>query len=452
MNRSFLHDRLDKILARPANAIFLSFALVILTGAAVLMLPFTSRISDPTRFIDALFTSTTATCVTGLVIADTATKWSTSGQIVILLLIQIGGLGLITLATFFSSLVGKKVGIKGRIAAQEQISLLTFSGILSLIKKIIAVTLIAEVAGALLLSLRFVPEFGIRGLYMGIFHSISAFCNAGLDIMGGYRSLMAYNNDPLVLLTVAGLIIFGGIGFMVWQDIYNNRHFKNLLLHTKMVLTVTFILLISGTVFFLLSENSNPLTIGLFSFPQKLLNSFFMAVTPRTAGFNSISLGDMSDISKIFTCFLMFVGAAPGSTGGGVKVTTLGVLIAVMISQIKGRQETLVYGKKIPQPVIMKALTIVGLSLMWVITVTAVMSGIEGGKFIDILYEVTSAFGTVGLSTGMTPGLSDISKLLLIITMFLGRIGPLTFVIVMTLKGADYNTHVIHPDGKVAVG
>jgi len=442
----------EKLLARPANVIFLSFLSVILIGTLMLLLPAASKSSDATDFIDALFTATSATCVTGLIVFDTATKWSLFGQIVILLLIQIGGLGLITLATFFTSILGKKIGLKGRIVAQEQISHISFTGVLDLIKKVVIITLAAEAIGTIALSFSFVPEYGTRGIYVSFFHAVSAFCNAGFDIMGNFTSLTAYSSNWLVVLTVAALIIFGGLGFMVWQDVYSSRKLKNMLLHTKMVAAMTVILLFAGTVFFFLFERSNASTLGPLSLQNKLLNSFFMSVTTRTAGFNTIDINDMSEISKIFTCLFMFIGAAPGSTAGGVKVTTIAILLAVMMSQIRGRQETLVFGKRIIQPVIMKALTIVGLSSLWVIITTTVILGIEGGNFINVLYEVTSAFGTVGLSTGMTPSLSLIPKILIILTMFFGRIGPLTFAISMTLKSAGYDNKMIRPEGKVAVG
>lgn len=442
----------EKLLNRPANIIFFSFISVILVGTVLLLLPFSSKTNSPIHFVDALFTSTSATCVTGLIVFDTASNWTTFGQVVILILIQIGGLGLITLATFFTTMMGKKVGLKGHIAAQEQINHISFTGILSLIKKVIIATLVIESIGTIILSFRFVPEFGTKGIYMGLFHAVSAFCNAGFDIMGNFTSLTGYSSDYLVIFTISALVIVGGLGFMVWQDIINSRKIRSMLLHTKIVLSMTIVLLVSGTIFFLIFESTNPATLGEYGFIGKLSNSFFMSVTTRTAGFNTIPLNDMSEISKIFTNIFMFIGAAPGSTAGGVKVTTIGILLAVMISQIRGRQETLIYSKRISQQVIMKALTIIGLGCLWVVITTTVLFGLEGGNFISVLYEVTSAFGTVGLSTGITPSLSIISKLIIMLTMFLGRIGPLTFAISITIKSADYNIHVIRPEGKVVVG
>lgn len=436
----------DKLLTKPAHVIFISFLSLIMLGTLLLLVPLASMDQSSPSFIDALFTATSATCVTGLVVLDTGTSWSLFGQIVILFLIQAGGLGLITLATFFTTVIGKKIGLRGRLAAQEQMNFITFTGIVDLIKKIIIVTFFVELIGAALFAIRFIPRFGTRGIYMSVFHSISSFNNAGFDIMGSFSSLTSYTSDSYMLLITSFLIIFGGLGFMVWHDVYTNRKFKNLLLHSKMVIIMTFILLIAGTFFFVVFEGSN-MPSG-----SRILNSFFMSVSSRTAGFNTIDISSMSETTKIFNSILMFIGAAPGSTAGGIKVTTTAIILAVIVSQIKGRQETLVFGKIIPSTVIMKALTISGLSLIWVITVTTIILGIEGGSFIDMLYETVSAFGTVGLSTGLTQEAQTLSKLLLTITMFLGRIGPLTFAITITIKSEKKFANTVHPEGKIAVG
>lgn len=436
----------DKLLTKPAHVIFISFLSLIMLGTLLLLVPLASMDQSSPSFIDALFTATSATCVTGLVVLDTGTSWSLFGQIVILFLIQAGGLGLITLATFFTTVIGKKIGLRGRLAAQEQMNFITFTGIVDLIKKIIIVTFFVELIGAALFAIRFIPRFGTRGIYMSVFHSISSFNNAGFDIMGSFSSLTSYTSDSYMLLITSFLIIFGGLGFMVWHDVYTNRKFKNLLLHSKMVIIMTFILLIAGTFFFAVFEGSN-MPSG-----SRILNSFFMSVSSRTAGFNTIDISSMSETTKIFNSILMFIGAAPGSTAGGIKVTTTAIILAVIVSQIKGRQETLVFGKIIPSTVIMKALTISGLSLIWVITVTTIILGIEGGSFIDMLYETVSAFGTVGLSTGLTQEAQTLSKLLLTITMFLGRIGPLTFAITITIKSEKKFANTVHPEGKIAVG
>jgi trk system potassium uptake protein len=459
MAKITFRNRNNKIMnLSPTRLVVFSFAILILTGAILLTLPIASNSGPGVKhinFLDALFTATSASCVTGLIIADTRTQWSLFGQIVILSLIQAGGLGIITLATFFSTILGRKVGLRGMLLAQESINHFTFEGVVRLVKRVVLVTVAVEMIGAFLLSLSFVPKFGLKGIYMGIFHAVSAFCNAGFDIIGDYKSLTEYNNDPIVIYTIAGLIIIGGLGFMVWKDIYEYRKTKAIYLHTKVVLTVTVFLLLFGTVFFFLSEFSNPLTMGKLNLFEKVNAAFFHSVTARTAGYNSLPLNEMKEISKVATIVLMFIGAAPGSTGGGVKVTTFGVLLAAIISQIKGSSETTIFRRRVPHYVVNKALAIVGLAGILVLIVATVILGVESGDkiyFLNVLYEATSGFGTVGLSTGITPGLNFISKSLLILTMFLGRVGPLSFAIALTLRANKKNIDMVYPEGKIVVG
>lgn len=436
----------------PTRLIVFSFAAIILVGAFLLMLPIASNDGKSESFANALFTATSATCVTGLVIADTKTQWTVFGQVVILFLIQAGGLGIITLATFFSVLMGKKVSLKGMLLAQESISYFDLVGILKLIRKLVIVTLSVEAIGAILLSTRFVPKFGlVQGIYMGIFHSVSAFCNAGFDIIGDYKSLTEYNADPIVLYTIGGLIICGGLGFMVWKDLYHYRKTKQLLLHTKVVLTISVILILVGTWFFFFLEYNNPATLQNMPFGEKLNASIFHSITCRTAGYNSLPLDRMTELSKIITIILMFIGAAPGSTGGGVKVTTVGVLGMAVLSQINGSDHTVIHKHKVPHNVINKALTIISLSALLVMVITILILALEQKPLIDVLYEATSAFGTVGLSSLGTPNVGNISKYLLILTMFLGRVGPLSFAIALSLKNKSHAER-IYPEGKIAVG
>lgn len=444
----------DKLLnIAPTKIIVSSFAMIILIGSLLLTLPVASNPGQPeVSFLNALFTATSATCVTGLIIADTLTQWSLFGQIVIILLIQVGGLGIITLATFFSVLMGKKVGLKGMLLAQESINHFSYEGVLKMIKKVVLVTFGIELIGAMLLSISFVPRFGLRGLYMGLFHSISAFCNAGFDIIGGFSSFTAYNNDPIVIYTISFLIIIGGLGFVVWKDLYEYKKTKSLLLHTKVVLMITAFLIFFGALFFFTFEYNNPRTMGALSLVEKVNSAFFHSVVSRTAGFNSLSTDGMYEISKAATVILMFIGAAPGSTGGGIKVTTFGVLLMAVICQIRGSEDTIIFKRKVPHYVTNKALTIMGLSGMLVIIVTTIILAVEESSFINVLYEATSAFGTVGLSTGITPGLGNISKIALIITMFLGRVGPLSFAIALTLKANKRHKDVVYPEGKIIVG
>ncbi|MEI8217003.1 MAG: TrkH family potassium uptake protein [Eubacteriales bacterium] len=436
----------------PTRLIVFSFVTLILTGATLLTLPMASNDGRSIGFINALFTATSASCVTGLVIADTKTQWTLFGQIVILVMIQVGGLGIITLATFFSVLLGRKVSMKGRVLAQESISYFSLQNVLGLIKGIVLVTIYIEFIGALLLSSRFVPQYGIKGLYMGVFHSISAFCNAGFDLIGGYRSLTDYNNDPIVIYTTALLIIIGGLGFMVWRDLYEHPNLRGLFLHTKLVLIMTGSLIFGGAIFFMIFEYANQDTMGSLNIFGKINSAFFQSVTCRTAGYNSLPINSMTEVSKMGSILLMFIGAAPGSTGGGIKVTTAGVILMAIISNIRGHENTIVLDRRIPNAVVNKALAIAGLSLSVIFVVTTMIIGIEKMNFINVLFEVTSAFGTVGLSTGITPTLHTMSKLLLIFTMFLGRVGPLTFAVAIALKARKENKKIIYPEGKIMVG
>ncbi|WP_242987477.1 TrkH family potassium uptake protein [Anaerobacterium chartisolvens] len=436
----------------PTRLIVSSFVVIILAGTILLNLPIASNDGKSIGFFNALFTATSASCVTGLVIADTLTQWSLFGQLVILSLVQIGGLGLATLATFFSVILGRKVALREMILAKESINYFTFEGVARIIKNVVIVTFAIELIGALLLSISFVPRFGTRGFYVAVFHAISAFCNAGFDIMGGYKSLTEYSSDPIVLYTVAGLVIIGGLGFMVWKDLYEFRKNKSLYLHTKVVLVLSLSLIIFGAAFFLFFEHNNPATMGGLTPLEKISSAIFHSVSTRTAGYNSLSLDDMKEISKVATIIFMFIGASPGSTGGGVKVTTFGVILMAIISQIKGSSETIFFKRRVPYYIVNKALSIIGLSVMLVVTVTTILLAIEGNRFINILYEVTSAFGTVGLSTGITPTLHSVSKALLILTMFLGRVGPLTFAIALTLRANKKNPNIVYPEGKIVVG
>lgn len=446
----------DKMLnIAPTKIIVLSFFFVILIGAFLLNLPFASNDGNSIGFIDALFTATSATCVTGLVIADTLNQWTLFGQLVIIILIQIGGLGLITLATFFSVLLGRKVRLKGIILAQESINYFSLEGVVSLIRRVVLITFGLEFLGGLLMSISFIPKYGLRGLYVGFFTAISAFCNAGFDIIGDYKSFTEYNGDPIVIFTITSLIIIGGLGFVVWKDLYEYRKNKNLLLHTKVVLLMTISLILGGAAFFLVFEYNNPATMGGLGFFEKINSAYFHSVVTRTAGFNSLPTNDMRDISKLATVLLMFIGAAPGSTAGGIKVTTFGVILFAIISQIKGSDDTIIFKKRVPHYVVNKALAITGLSGILVIIGTIVLLAFEQGpmiSMINVLYEVTSAFGTVGLSTGITPNLTNASKLFLILTMFLGRVGPVSFAIALTLRHRKETPDIVYPEGKIMVG
>jgi len=451
-------NRNNKILdLAPTRIIVLSFAAIIFAGSVLLTLPAASRNGQSIGFLNALFTATSATCVTGLVVVDTYNHWTLLGQLVILVLIQAGGLGIVTFASFFSILLGRKVGLKGMLLAQESLNHFSFEGIMRLIKRVVIVTFSIEIIGAILLSIRFIPSFGAKGIYLGVFHAISAFCNAGFDLMGimglgDYMSFVTFNNDPLVLYTIAGLLIVGGLGFLVWKDVYEYRRNRSFLLHTKVVLVITAFLIVFGAVFIYIFESNNPATMGNLNLFGKINAAFFHSVVPRTAGFNSLPTGEMREISKVATILLMFIGAAPGSTAGGIKITTFGVLLIAIMSQIRGSEDTIIFKRRVPHYTVNKALSITGLAAMWVITVTTIVLAVENKPFIDVLFEITSAFGTVGLSTGITPSLHSISKFLIIITMFLGRIGPFSFAIALTLRANRKNQEKVYPEGKIVVG
>ena len=442
----------------PAKLIVLSFLALILVGSLLLTLPISSRSGNWTPYVDALFTATSASCITGLVIYDTFKYWSMFGQLVILVLIQVGALGIVTLATYFSILLGKRVGLKGMILAQESINLFRFDEALKLIKKIVSATLIIELTGAILLSINFVPMYGSIGFYLGIFHSISAFSNSGFDIMssvenGNFVSMTTMNDNPLVLYTISSLLVIGGLGFTVWRDLYEYRKNKRLLFHTKLVLVISATLLIIGALFTFSNEFSNPKTLGVLSLPEKINASIFHSAAARTAGFYSLPVSEMHEITKVFSIFLMFIGAAPGSTGGGIKVTTIGVLFFAIIAQVRGSQEVILFKKKVHQNIINKALAITGLSAIIIGTIVTIMLAIEPDfKFMDVLFEATSAFGTAGLSLDLTPMLSTGSKILILIAMFLGRVGPLSFAVALTIKATHRSSDIVYPEAKIIVG
>lgn len=444
----------NKIFALPpAKIIVFSFMAIIFVGTALLVLPIASRDGNSAGLLTALFTSTSATCVTGLVVADTYQQWSLFGQIIILSLIQVGALGLVTFATFFSVLLRRKVSLKEMVLAQESLSNFSFEDVLKLVRNVVLFTFSVELVGALILSTRFVPMFGLRGIYMSIFHSVTAFCNAGFDIMGqreAFSSLTTLNQDPVILHTISFLIIFGGLGFIVWKDLISYRKNKELLLHTKVVLAATATLLIFGALLAFAFEFNNPSTLGPLSLPSKINAAFFHSSSSRTAGFNSLPLGQMKEITKVITIILMFIGAAPGSTGGGVKITTFTIMIATIMSQVKGSDDTIILKKRIPHKIVYKSLSIIGLCAMLVVSITTVILVFEDKPFVDILLEVTSAFATVGLTTVGTSSMSIASKLLLITTMFLGRVGPLSFAIALSTK--NNKKGLVYPDGKIMVG
>jgi trk system potassium uptake protein len=434
----------------PYQILVAGFAGLILLGAILLATPFASATDEAVSFIDALFTSTTAVCVTGLVVVDTGTRYSLFGQMVIIGLIQAGGLGIMTMATLMALLMGKRIQLKERLLMQEALNQLTMSGIVKLTRYIIKTTLIIEFIGGTILAWHWYYEFGLKGIYYGYWHSVSAFCNAGLDLFGGYRSLTGYVGDPTVNFAITTLIILGGIGFTVMNDVWQNRRFSRFSLHSKIVLVTTTFLIIFGTVVILGLEWENTRTLQPLPLQTKVLASYFQSVTPRTAGYNTLDIGGMRSATLFFIIILMFIGASPGSTGGGIKTTTAGVLGVSIWALVRGKGEIGMFRRRLPAGLVHKAFALTVMSAMLVIVITMAMSITEKAPFLNILFEVVSAFGTVGLSTGITPTLTVSGKLLLIITMFAGRVGPVTLALALALRQS--HTLVQYPEGKVNIG
>ncbi len=449
-----LRQRMTRTL-KPAQIMVLSFGGVIIIGALLLMLPISSQSGQITSFINALFTATSAVCVTGLVVVDTGTYWTVFGKTIILMLIQIGGLGFMTMTTSIAIVLGKKIGLRNRMIMQEALNQFSISGVVRLTKYVIMATFSIEIVGALLLSTRFVPLYGLKnGLYYSVFHSISAFCNAGFDITGNYQSLTPFVRDPIVNLVVMTLIILGGIGFAVIADLSTFKTYRKLSLHTKLVLLMTATLLIFGFVFIFALEYNNPNTIGNFSFGEKVMAAMFHSVTPRTAGFNTLDLNGLTVPSRFITMILMFIGGSPGSTAGGIKTTTFGMLILYVISIFKGSDDINFSNRRISKEAVHKALAVVFISSFLVVIMTFMMTVFEGSFSLEqIVFETMSAFGTVGLSLGITPYLGVMGKIILTIMMFLGRLGPLTIVIAISKKAAQNKKDLLrYPEGKIIVG
>lgn len=436
----------------PARQIALGFFAVILAGAVLLMLPFASK-SGATGFLDALFTSTSATCVTGLVVADTFTHWTLFGQIVILCLIQLGGLGFMTVISLVSFALGKRLGLYDRKVLMQSTGNISLAGIGGLIRRIVPLSFVLELLGACLLMIRFVPDFGWgQGLYFSIFHSVSAFCNAGFDLMGGrapFSSLTAYGADPLVLLTLSALVIIGGLGFFVWRDImHNGFHFSHYQLHTKLVLVSTAVLLVGGWALFLLFERNASLA-GM-SLPEQVLSSFFLSVTPRTAGFNAVDTAAMSESGNLLTNIFMLIGGSPGSTAGGIKTTTAAILLLNTISSARGLTRVNAFRFAIDRATLKQASSILLIYLGMSLTAALALCAIDPVSLKEGLFEVNSAIGTVGLSLGITPTLSAWSHVILILLMYAGRIGGLTFVLLFSEKRKE--PPLDRPDGKLLIG
>lgn len=450
--------RTSRFLSNPARVIVLSFALLITLGTLFLMLPMCAKSGVGTSFLDALFTATSATCVTGLVVVDTFTHFTIGGQLVILFLIQLGGLGLVTFATFFNIAIRRKIGLKTLNVAKESVNTSSINNIGELMRTVFTMTFFVELVGAVVLATVFIPKYGFSGVFISIFIAISSFCNAGFDIFGfegQFSSLTTFSSEPVVLITVMLLIICGGLGFIVWQDLHDSIKTKKLCLHSKLVLIATLVFIAFGGILFMVFEWNNTQTIGSMNVSDKVLNSFFLSVSSRTAGYNTFPIENMYGISKLFCVILMFIGAAPGSTGGGIKITTFIVLVMTVVSVLSGKDETMLKNRKVDKSVVYKALTIIATAFLAIIVSTSTIfftshSGVSF-KEIDALFESVSAFGTVGLSSGVTGIANSTSRIVLILTMFLGRVGPLSLGLSLAMRGGVSKTTVV-PEAKIIVG
>ena len=435
------------------QTIALGFLTVIAAGTILLMLPAASQNGEATGLVTALFTSVSASCVTGLVLVDTATYWSGFGQAVILLLIQLGGLGFMTIATLFSRLLRRRMSLRERGVMAESINTVRVGRILEITSTIGLGTLIFELSGAALLAIRFIPEFGFgQGLWYSVFHSVSAFCNAGFDLMGvkePFSSLVSYSDDALVSITIMLLIILGGIGFLVWDDIrQKGLKWRRYDLQTKLVIVTTLALVFGGALLFFVIERDRmnaDMPLG-----EQVLVSFFSAVTPRTAGFNSVDTASLSDASKLLTVILMFIGGSPGSTAGGIKTTTVAVAFVFLFSGIRGRRGAYVFGRRILDDAMKRSGMIVSTNLMLALFGALVLCGTQSLPLSDVLIEVFSAIGTVGMSTGITRELSTLSALVVALLMYLGRVGSVSFAMALLERRMD--PPVTYPEEQVTVG
>ncbi len=449
----FLPQELLKKRFHPVHLIVISFAVIILLGSLLLYLPISQQKEYSISYVDALFISTSATDVTGLVSVDVNKTFSTFGKAIILLLIQIGGLGYMAIATFVFLVIGKRITLKHRLFFGESFNKPNLAQIIIFAKYIFGYVLIFEFMGAFLLYLIFSSIMNpLNAVKHAIFLSVSAFNNAGFDLFGSFKSLTIFQHDPFVLIIISFLIIFGGLGFIVLgeaSDILRKKR-KRFSLHSKIAIITTIFLIVIGTIFIFAAESQNGLSIGSFGLSSKILNSYFQSVTSRTAGFNSLDIGTMTKASLLFLMLLMFIGASPGGTGGGIKTTTFSVLLANVASSIADKEHTEIMGRRIPWQVVTRSIAIFFLSLALIFFISIQISTIESFSLLKIIFEVVSAFGTVGLSTGITPLLGDFAKVLLIITMFIGRVGPLTLAVFFASKKSSGK--VMLPEEEVSVG
>jgi trk system potassium uptake protein len=447
--------RLDKpikwIKINPAQTLSLGFLCLIAIGTLLLMIPFATKDRHHLSFIDALFEATSAVCVTGLVVVDTETTFTLFGQTVLMVLIQVGGLGFMTFGIIIALFLGKNIGLKGRLMIQESLNQLSIEGMVRLVKFVVGFTFLIEAIGAVILSIRFLNDFDIpKAIYYGIFHSISAFNNAGFDLMGEFRSLTGYLGDSTIIMTLSSLLIIGGIGYTVILDILKKKSLRKLSLHTKLVLLMTLILNVVATILIFTLEYNNPGTLGGLSLKDKILGAYFHGVVPRTAGFNSLNMPELTLSSQFVTMLLMFIGGGSGGTAGGIKVTTFVIMILAVWSVIRGRDEVNIMRRRIPKDLIFRAFSITVYSTGVVFLILFILTITEKAPLNILMFEVISAFGTVGMSMGLTPDLSEVGKVVIAILMFIGRVGPLTLA--FALAKGNKKVPIKYVEEKIMIG
>jgi len=466
VKRSGSHDFIRWLFAKPARMIVTSFLFMDIIGTIFLSLPIATQSRESIGVFKALFTTVSCTCVTGLVVQDTATTFSAFGKIVIIILIQLGGLSLITITSIFLNFARKRVGLRAKLLAQESSGSFSFMELPALLKSIILTTFTFEFAGFVLLSTQFIPLFGVKdGILKSGFMAISAFCNAGFDLMGNtasgpYSSLVAFNGNPVVMFTISFLIIFGGLGFVVWRDLFGFYKTRKLRLQSKIAIIMTSSLIVFGMLFFLAVEWNNPGEAALGSLPswQKPIAAFFQSVTMRTAGFNTINMSTLYDGTKLISVMMMFIGAGSGSTGGGIKVSTFMLLLYAVFAEVRGRGEVIVLKNKISKSAVSRAISIffLGLVVMFALSLALTFTetaALKDGTFeyLDLLFESASAFGTVGVSSVQTASLTGLSQLFIIPAMFIGRVGPIAFAITLAIREPKPTTNV-YPESKIQLG
>ena len=448
-----------KLSLSTTHIIMLSFLVLILAGSLLLALPISSASGEAVPYQDALFTATTAACVTGLVTLPTVTAWSVFGQAVILVLIQVGGLGVVTIMSALMILLHRRMGIGDRLLLQDAFNLNSLSGIVRFVKRVLLGTFLVEGLGALLYMTVFVPEFGPRGIWISVFTSISAFCNAGIDIIAE-NSLCNYATNPIINTVTSLLIILGGIGYIVWWDVMGlgkgtagkkHRRFRNLSLHSKIAITTTLILIFGGGMLIFLFEYDNPLTIGNLSAFDKIQVSLFQSVTTRTAGFATVPQQDLTNASSILCLLLMFIGGSPVGTAGGIKTVTFAVLMVSALATIQNKQDVSLYNRNIAKQAVSKAVAVTVMSFSIMFTSTVLLSAVSGADALDILYETVSATATVGLTRDLTPYLNTAGKAIIIGTMYLGRVGPISLALALN-SGKKRQNIIKNPTEDISVG